>query len=375
MDDYEDENILENVDDEDEEMVNEDYKDGQNDENFKNDPNEKGLNPPHITIKPPGTKQKRRSKNDSNGRDYVCGCGKTYLSYPALYTHIKTKHNGKTPDGTNANQVQNGKGRGRPRKNFLINEDILKRRQIRAESGLDEKFELKELMKKDSKINSLDENEETYFKLYDSLGLSGMLNDPFEGFPPAEANPNSNFSKTISQVKKGYEHIYSKLKYILENKLYEKYISTAKNMVVGNNYLNHLKITCDDIFALFLIYISRNINEKFYKIIVIFIKLLRDCMNKIGWEILSEYKDLLSEPTSMDYTSIKNSEHLPEIANDFVNSYLPIYLPAFDRHLGGVIMNHFCDWLLKYNFTTTRLKFSNESNSLIKRSNKFNKII
>ena len=46
-------------------------------------------------------KHKRRSKNDNQGRDFRCGCGKKYLSYPALYTHIKTKHNGETPKGTN----------------------------------------------------------------------------------------------------------------------------------------------------------------------------------------------------------------------------------------------------------------------------------
>jgi hypothetical protein len=46
-------------------------------------------------------KHKRRSKNDNQGRDFRCGCGKKYLSYPALYTHIKTKHNGSTPKGTN----------------------------------------------------------------------------------------------------------------------------------------------------------------------------------------------------------------------------------------------------------------------------------
>ena len=34
------------------------------------------------------------------GRDFVCGCGKKYLSYPALYTHIKTKHEGRQPEGT-----------------------------------------------------------------------------------------------------------------------------------------------------------------------------------------------------------------------------------------------------------------------------------
>lgn len=30
----------------------------------------------------------------------MCGCGKAYLSYPALYTHIKNKHNKIAPDGT-----------------------------------------------------------------------------------------------------------------------------------------------------------------------------------------------------------------------------------------------------------------------------------
>ena len=39
-----------------------------------------------------GTRQvgKRRSKNDNQGRDFKCKyCDKTYLSYPALYTHMK----------------------------------------------------------------------------------------------------------------------------------------------------------------------------------------------------------------------------------------------------------------------------------------------
>jgi hypothetical protein len=40
-------------------------------------------------------KHRRRSKNDNEGRNFECGgCGKSYLSYPALYTHIKQKHQG-----------------------------------------------------------------------------------------------------------------------------------------------------------------------------------------------------------------------------------------------------------------------------------------
>lgn len=40
-------------------------------------------------------KKPRRARTNSSDRNHICGCGKTYLSYPALYTHIKQKHEGK----------------------------------------------------------------------------------------------------------------------------------------------------------------------------------------------------------------------------------------------------------------------------------------
>jgi hypothetical protein len=62
-------------------------------------------------------KSKRRSKNDVDGRDFGCKyCDKTYLSYPALYTHMKQKHS-KGPDGEVRTPPTSGRGRGRPRKN------------------------------------------------------------------------------------------------------------------------------------------------------------------------------------------------------------------------------------------------------------------
>jgi hypothetical protein len=46
-------------------------------------------------------KSKRRTRNESNeDRNYSCGCGKSYLSYPALYLHLRNKHEGRAPDGT-----------------------------------------------------------------------------------------------------------------------------------------------------------------------------------------------------------------------------------------------------------------------------------
>ena len=51
------------------------------------------------------------------GRDFMCSiCGKTYLSNPALYLHMKVKHiqgEGRQIDG------EFKRGRGRPKKNVI----------------------------------------------------------------------------------------------------------------------------------------------------------------------------------------------------------------------------------------------------------------
>ena len=33
-------------------------------------------------------------------KDYICGCGKAYGSYPAFSTHRKVKHNNQNVEGT-----------------------------------------------------------------------------------------------------------------------------------------------------------------------------------------------------------------------------------------------------------------------------------
>ncbi len=53
---------------------------------------------------------RRRSKKDNAERNFICGCGKDYFSYPALYTHIKNKHNGEAPPGTTLEAQNKSKG-------------------------------------------------------------------------------------------------------------------------------------------------------------------------------------------------------------------------------------------------------------------------
>ena len=39
----------------------------------------------------PSSSEQAQMKN----RNFICSCGKAYLSYAALFTHIKQKHDGK----------------------------------------------------------------------------------------------------------------------------------------------------------------------------------------------------------------------------------------------------------------------------------------
>lgn len=41
-----------------------------------------------------GSENNSEQNNKESAREYGCPCGKTYLSYPALFTHVKHKHEG-----------------------------------------------------------------------------------------------------------------------------------------------------------------------------------------------------------------------------------------------------------------------------------------
>ncbi len=345
-----------------------------------------------------GMKQKRRSKNDCIGRDYVCGCGKTYLSYPALYTHIKTKHNGKTPEGTNANQVQSGRGRGRPRKNFLVDEGSLNRRkrEINRKNNDGQNNELKDLLKKNNfNLDSYRNFEKKFLNVYkifnlvkeskekmffdsdnesdneidnnkNNIGNNNLNNNLNNNSMDIEKddfnnkdffdnsfheNDNYNLLEQFPKIKEdnsGFTILYKVTKDLIEKGYTEIKEGDDKN------------ITCDQSFCLFLIYISKYVKNEFFKIILILLKNYRDCMNILGWEILSKYKTLDDENTNLSFCSVKDPSRLPLIANEFLNEYLNIKIPNFDKYFSTIIIGHFNFWLFGNNLTFIKLDIIND---------------
>jgi len=67
--------------------------------------------------------RKRRTLSETSKRDFVCGCGKKYVSYPAIYLHVQRKHNSEWPKDTiipeKTNEQEKVK-RGRPKVIFIL---------------------------------------------------------------------------------------------------------------------------------------------------------------------------------------------------------------------------------------------------------------
>ena len=61
------------------------------------------------TLSDSSIKIRKRARNTSkNDQNYICGgCQKSYKSYPALYLHIKRKHDGVRPAETRTSKPLN----------------------------------------------------------------------------------------------------------------------------------------------------------------------------------------------------------------------------------------------------------------------------
>lgn len=99
-------------------------------------------------------KGKRRSKKDNVNRNFICGCSKTYLSYPALYTHIKNKHNGHPPIGT----ILHGSNRPANQTGSKISEND----GASMISGTENQIGTKALTNKNDDLSQIDEDEDNF---------------------------------------------------------------------------------------------------------------------------------------------------------------------------------------------------------------------
>ena len=303
-------------------------------------------------------KNKRRSKKDKTGRNYICG--KNYLSYPALYTHIKNKHEGKAPEGTTlqpATRVKPGRPPKRP--------DSPSRKSDGDDSGREDD-DLS--MKSSDRKSNLSNLEFTPAKTHEDKLRYSTLRKEMLSLEDLSMVSQLNCYGTSSPTKS-----FLKERNLITNQNIvhplADIISCLVNDATDETFFTQL--TCDKIFSIYLFNLSRFANQTFHSMVALLIRALRQCLNDHGYELLQVFEaqnptqkiELLKESTdSIEGTSFCKVEpawYITIVFDFFVKEYLPRYLGSTTFNLAFVcsFLQAFNDWLLKNNLSKIKCTF------------------
>ena len=247
----------------------------------------------------------RRSKNFQQGRDFICACGKSFLSQAALNSHVRTKH----PELL---QGQEKRGRGRPRK-----------------------YPKEESFFETTKY-------ESFFLLPKRMGKEGILLD---------------IKKIVENV---FEFIY-KGKY--SDKLFSKPEKYEYNYILNNLVKNEnlplkqkSEKNCDEVFYEYLVAFKDKTNEKYFTLLLKFILLFRECFD------VSKNKNI-DKDDKQQFSNKLTPEHLPDLCNEFYGEFLDQndffgIEDDEDRNEIIEIIQHFCMWLYQNGYTKSKLSLA-----------------
>lgn len=332
-------------------------------------------------------KNKRRSKKDKTGRNYVCGCQKTYLSYPALYTHIKNKHDGVHPPGTTL-QPQSRVKPGRPPKRDSLSKRDGNHHRSHMDGGA-------------SGDNGQGDDDDE-----DGDGMSQGMSDrgsrsPF--FPDGTPN-KSGFGENGASYDKQRNYIFQQdmfgkedlglairvngIKIGNEKTSPGKTFVKEKNMITSqfivhpvSQFINMMKEdhlpsdffsttpTCDKLFALYLYNVSLYTNQTYTDMVAVLFRGLRECLNQHGYDLLQKFEtqnpmqkvELHKQPTnSQDFCQLEPPWYISIIFDYFVKEFLPKYLDGvsnFSLSFVCLFLREFNQWLLKHNLTRIKCSF------------------
>ena len=249
---------------------------------------------------------RRRSKNEQEGRTFICSeCHKSYLSYPALYTHHKIKHE------TNKNL---GRGRGRPKKEQ--NENIIEKNRY---NPINITFFAKEERTGKTSLSEINNCIETaYVEIYLDDYKSRNESRNMKNYNNSDEQP------FLDKFKKDSHDIY-------------------KNII-------NMHAKADTVFIDYLNKMSNFCKPDYFVQLIKFVTLFREHINISN----NNNKD------NKEYTEINDAENIPDYCNSFINQFL--YPKGnnnndflFQKEESIDLIQNICYWMFDNNFTSTKI--------------------
>jgi len=108
-------------------------------------------------------------------------------------------------------------------------------------------------------------------------------------------------------------------------------------------------LNCDEVFAVYLRIVSQKVNKVFYQLIVKFMVLYWECLNKYGWRKKEERdrKNGVSFEGRQpgEFSSNNNAELTPDVSNEFVTIFMDENPCSIERCDIIDMTRNFCHWL------------------------------
>ena len=244
---------------------------------------------------------KRRSKNEVEGRNFECKlCNRRYLSYPALYTHRKLKHN----------------------------------------QNMQKKEEIELKLEKD-KFNPIDQ---TYFYKEERTGRTH----------PNEINDciNTVFSELYSEDNKERNEI-RKMKFYTSVEQHP-FLNKFKNddHAINKKMIGENECT-DNVLIYYLNKMSKFCNPTYFTKLIKFVTLFREHVNSVN-QVNTNNNDI-----SKEYTETNNAEDVPNSSNEFITDFLGLETIeenfGFSKEESIELTQNLCYWMYNNNFTCSKL--------------------
>ena len=263
------------------------------------DPKNRESSPRHNSqsIQP----KKRRSRVSTGERNHICGCNKHYLSYPALYTHVKLKHNGVFPQGSLSKKHLDHK------ENQLVKSDGYNNEVERAKLSEDIKSVLERTL---------------------PANVSGNVFTPdklVEIFPKIFFNREDDYKPILQLVTQSQSKSTksNNIKDITNPEFFQ--MSSAQHMLADKDKYKKLDI----VLAQFIIYYSSFVNrayDEYVQEFIIVCLLMRKCL-------LEQTDDFLGKRKAQDKSSSRvsqdgSAENSPDSSSDSSSAESPFLIAA-----------------------------------------------
>eukprot|EP00826_Nyctotherus_ovalis_P024033 TRINITY_DN1852_c0_g1_i8.p1 TRINITY_DN1852_c0_g1~~TRINITY_DN1852_c0_g1_i8.p1 ORF type:complete len:447 (+),score=130.68 TRINITY_DN1852_c0_g1_i8:196-1536(+) len=257
------------------------------------------------TVNAAPTEESKISHRKENGVYKCHKCERTYLSYPALYTHNKLKH--PTPQLSSSTKTTN---RGRPKKN--------------GKDG---------------------EKPPDFEEIFRKGGRSGGPCDCLESFKEAHRVVCEKFEK----YKELDTHpTFVELKKLAQDTALPKF-AAPKRVNVKESFMAKRKKKCDEVFANYIAFMKERSNIQYCRTVIIFCLLYRECLNHLSDRLEQEKKNLpesvVMQEEGEEYCLRNNAEQMPDVCNDFMGRFLSEWRDAVSAEEMRELTFHFCNWV------------------------------